>query len=171
LIVFEFTDVAVAHAIQLAVAPVFLLSAIGAMLAVMTSRLGRIIDRARDLEARFRCLSGILFNITNRSQNAFAARQAHLLGDRSLNDDGVTRVRGNRIPVRKRILTVRLGGRRPAFHCRHVDSRFRAAVVFTGDLCRYHQPSYRPTLDAGKRALRLNFATRLNPSEFSVKLR
>ena len=46
----EFTDVAVAHAIQLAVAPVFLLSGIGAMLAVMTSRLGRIIDRARYLE-------------------------------------------------------------------------------------------------------------------------
>jgi hypothetical protein len=52
LIVFEFSDVAVAHAIQLAVAPVFLLSGIGAMLAVMTSRLGRIIDRARDLEER-----------------------------------------------------------------------------------------------------------------------
>jgi hypothetical protein len=50
LIVLEFTDVAVAHAIQLAVAPVFLLSGIGAMLAVMTSRLGRIIDRARYLE-------------------------------------------------------------------------------------------------------------------------
>jgi hypothetical protein len=48
----EFTDVAVAHAIQLAVAPVFLLSGIGAMLAVMTSRLGRIIDRARELEDR-----------------------------------------------------------------------------------------------------------------------
>jgi hypothetical protein len=52
MIVLEFTDVAVAHAIQLAVAPVFLLSGIGAMLAVMTSRLGRIIDRARDLEER-----------------------------------------------------------------------------------------------------------------------
>jgi uncharacterized protein DUF2721 len=48
--VFEFTDVIVGHAIQLAVAPVFLLSGIGAMLAVMTSRLGRIIDRARYLE-------------------------------------------------------------------------------------------------------------------------
>ena len=48
----EFTDVTVAHAVQLAVAPVFLLSGIGAMLAVMTSRLGRIIDRARDLEER-----------------------------------------------------------------------------------------------------------------------
>lgn len=42
----------VAHVIQLAVAPVFLLSAIGAMLAVMTSRLGRVIDRARMLEDR-----------------------------------------------------------------------------------------------------------------------
>lgn len=43
---------AVAHVIQLAVAPVFLLSGIGAMLAVMTSRLSRVIDRARLLEDR-----------------------------------------------------------------------------------------------------------------------
>jgi hypothetical protein len=41
---------AVAHVIQLAVAPVFLLSAIGAMLSVMTNRLSRIVDRARSLE-------------------------------------------------------------------------------------------------------------------------
>jgi Protein of unknown function (DUF2721) len=41
----------VAHVIQLAVAPVFLLSGIGAMLAVMTNRLARVIDRARVLEA------------------------------------------------------------------------------------------------------------------------
>jgi len=52
LFVFEFSDVAVAHAIQLAVAPVFLLSGIGAILAVMTNRVGRIIDRARVLENR-----------------------------------------------------------------------------------------------------------------------
>jgi hypothetical protein len=43
---------AVAHVIQLSVAPVFLLSGIGAMLAVMTHRLARVIDRARTLEAR-----------------------------------------------------------------------------------------------------------------------
>jgi hypothetical protein len=43
---------AIAHVIQLSVAPVFLLSGIGAILAVMTSRLGRIIDRARVLEDR-----------------------------------------------------------------------------------------------------------------------
>ncbi len=42
----------VAHVIQLSVAPVFLLSGIGAILAVMTSRLGRIIDRARVLEVQ-----------------------------------------------------------------------------------------------------------------------
>ena len=41
---------AVAHVIQLSVAPVFLLSGIGAMLAVMTNRLARVIDRARVLE-------------------------------------------------------------------------------------------------------------------------
>jgi hypothetical protein len=43
---------AVAHAIQLSVAPVFLLSGIAAILAVMTSRLSRIIDRARALEGQ-----------------------------------------------------------------------------------------------------------------------
>ena len=41
---------AIAHVIQLAVAPVFLLSGVGAMLSVLTNRLGRIIDRARVLE-------------------------------------------------------------------------------------------------------------------------
>ena len=43
-------DVAIsglAHAIQLSVAPVFLLSGIGAFLGVLTNRLARIIDRAR----------------------------------------------------------------------------------------------------------------------------
>ena len=43
---------AIAHAIQLAVAPVFLLSGIGAILAVTTNRLSRVIDRARSLEGR-----------------------------------------------------------------------------------------------------------------------
>jgi hypothetical protein len=41
---------AVAHVIQLAVAPVFLLTGVGAMLGVLTQRLARIIDRARVLE-------------------------------------------------------------------------------------------------------------------------
>jgi hypothetical protein len=41
------------HAIQLAVAPVFLLSGVAGLLAVMAGRLARIIDRARDLEQRW----------------------------------------------------------------------------------------------------------------------
>src|SRR4029453_5723798 len=45
----EFSAVAVAHAIQLSVAPVFLLTGIGAILSVMTNRLGRVVDRARTL--------------------------------------------------------------------------------------------------------------------------
>ena len=41
---------AVTHAIQLAVAPVFLLTAVSGMIAATAGRLGRIIDRARFLE-------------------------------------------------------------------------------------------------------------------------
>ena len=41
----------VAHVIQLAVAPVFLLTGVGTILNVMTSRLSRIIDRFRVLES------------------------------------------------------------------------------------------------------------------------
>lgn len=43
---------AVAHTIQLAVAPVFMLAGIGSILNVLTARLGRVIDRARALEAK-----------------------------------------------------------------------------------------------------------------------
>jgi hypothetical protein len=42
----------IAHVIQMAVTPVFLLVGIGTMLGVMTSRLSRVIDRARVLEGR-----------------------------------------------------------------------------------------------------------------------
>ena len=42
----------IAHVIQLAVAPVFLLTGIGAILAVMTGRLARIVDRARALQSK-----------------------------------------------------------------------------------------------------------------------
>jgi len=43
----------VSHVIQLAIAPVFLLTGVGTNLMVLTNRLGRIIDRARLLEDRF----------------------------------------------------------------------------------------------------------------------
>ncbi len=41
----------IAHVIQLAIAPVFLLTAIGTVLAVLTGRLGRAVDRRRGLMA------------------------------------------------------------------------------------------------------------------------
>lgn len=40
------------QAIQLSIAPVFLLTGVAALLAVMANRLARIIDRARDLDRR-----------------------------------------------------------------------------------------------------------------------
>lgn len=43
---------AIAHVIQLAVAPVFLLTGVGAILAVLAARLARVIDRSRVLEER-----------------------------------------------------------------------------------------------------------------------
>jgi hypothetical protein len=41
----------VVHAIQLSLAPVFLLNGIGVLLAMLTSRLARIVDRARVMES------------------------------------------------------------------------------------------------------------------------
>lgn len=49
------TDVpisSIAHDIQLAVAPVFLLTGVAGILSVLTSRLARIIDRSRFLQAK-----------------------------------------------------------------------------------------------------------------------
>lgn len=47
------TDInTVSHGIQLAVAPVFVLTAVSAMIGTVAGRLGRIIDRARLVEAR-----------------------------------------------------------------------------------------------------------------------
>jgi len=40
----------IAHIIQLAVAPVFLLTGVGTLLAVLSGRLGRVVDRSRVVE-------------------------------------------------------------------------------------------------------------------------
>jgi hypothetical protein len=47
----------IAKTVQLSVAPVFLLTAIGTVLAVLTGRLNRIVDRARILEGRLTLVS------------------------------------------------------------------------------------------------------------------
>jgi hypothetical protein len=46
----ENLDVDIVHSIELAVAPVFLIAGIGALLTVLTNRLGRTVDRSRALE-------------------------------------------------------------------------------------------------------------------------
>jgi hypothetical protein len=46
----------IAHLIQLAIAPVFLLAGIGAILNVLAQRLARVVDRARVLEKEFETL-------------------------------------------------------------------------------------------------------------------
>lgn len=75
------TDTALAditHTIQAAVAPVFLLSALGTVLSVLTNRLGRIIDRARLLESR---LDGLEAEeqVHARSELATLSRRAKLI--------------------------------------------------------------------------------------------
>ena len=42
----------IANVIQLSIAPVFMLTAVGSFLVVLTNRLGRAVDRARELEDR-----------------------------------------------------------------------------------------------------------------------
>jgi hypothetical protein len=48
----------ISHVIQLAVAPVFLLAGVGAILNVMANRLSRVVDRARALELKLAAAEG-----------------------------------------------------------------------------------------------------------------
>jgi hypothetical protein len=50
------TSGVIAHAIQLAIAPVFLLTGISGLLGVMANRLARVIDRARTFEKNWHTL-------------------------------------------------------------------------------------------------------------------
>jgi hypothetical protein len=74
-------DVAdVAHVIQVSVAPVFLLSGIGAMLGVFVARLGRIVDRSRVLQGRLETAAttgGLLERI--RSELTILSRRSTLI--------------------------------------------------------------------------------------------
>src|SRR5664279_5598203 len=49
----------ISHVIQLAVAPVFLLTAIATLITALNNRLGRIVDRRRVLQDRLRNLSSL----------------------------------------------------------------------------------------------------------------
>jgi hypothetical protein len=50
----------ITHTIQLAIAPVFLLTALGTTLSMFGTRLARIVDRARRVEARLRDEAGAI---------------------------------------------------------------------------------------------------------------
>jgi len=68
----------IGHVIQLAVAPVFLLSGVGAMLGVLTNRLARIIDRGRQLEVGLPRASEVSAS-GMRSELAVLSRRARLI--------------------------------------------------------------------------------------------
>jgi hypothetical protein len=68
----------IAHAIQLALAPVFLLSGIGVLLGVLTNRLARIVDRARKVEESLLQAVGASSE-ESRGQLRVAARRARLI--------------------------------------------------------------------------------------------
>ena len=65
------------HAIQLAIAPVFLLTGIAGLLGVIATRLGRIIDRARSLEAMKQAMDGDARD-TARDELAILERRRHV---------------------------------------------------------------------------------------------
>ena len=68
----------ISRTIQLAVAPVFLLSGIGAMLSVMTNRLSRVIDRARAVEGKLDSASAL--DAPERIELSRLATRAKLVG-------------------------------------------------------------------------------------------
>jgi hypothetical protein len=64
----------ITHTIQLAVAPVFLLTALGTTLGVLTTRLGRIVDRARRLEDRLPGEAGPVRQATTKELRLLTTR-------------------------------------------------------------------------------------------------
>ncbi len=78
----------IAHVIQLSVAPVFLISGVGALLAVLSGRLGRTIDRARVLENAYEASEGEVKERIHRELDVLSRRakliyRAILLGTAS----------------------------------------------------------------------------------------
>ena len=74
----------IAHVIQLSVAPVFLLTSVGAILAVMSTRLSRVVDRARVLETKLPGAEGfarddLLQRLVNLNRRAHLISQAMVL--------------------------------------------------------------------------------------------
>ena len=64
----------IARVIQLSIAPVFLLTAVGAMLGVLSSRLSRAVDRARALESRCATVAGDEQSVLRRQLSVLSRR-------------------------------------------------------------------------------------------------
>ncbi len=69
----------VAHVIQLAVAPVFLLTGVGAILGVLVSRLARVVDRFRLLETHLINTAEDQRTPIRKTEMAILARRARLI--------------------------------------------------------------------------------------------
>ena len=67
----------IAHAIQLAIAPVFLLTGVAGLLGVMANRLARVIDRARSFEEKWQHLDEAE-RAAVRIESAHLERRYHL---------------------------------------------------------------------------------------------
>jgi hypothetical protein len=67
----------IAHVIQLSVAPVFLISGIGSLLSVVVTRLNRVIDRARKVEALWKELDEVT-RASARKELMVLAKRARL---------------------------------------------------------------------------------------------
>jgi hypothetical protein len=64
----------VSHVIQLAVAPVFLLTGVGAVLSVLINRLGRVVDRFRALDTERLVVSGAVLESVKREMEVLSRR-------------------------------------------------------------------------------------------------
>ncbi|MEN9503107.1 MAG: hypothetical protein RI964_2392 [Pseudomonadota bacterium] len=64
----------VAHVIQLAVAPVFLLTGIGGILSVLVNRLARVVDRFRVLDSEFHHISEAALVVVRHEMQALSQR-------------------------------------------------------------------------------------------------
>ena len=68
----------IAHVIQLAIAPVFMLTAIGTVINVLAGRLGRAVDRRRVLVAALPKLDADVANLA-QAEVAFEIHRTHLI--------------------------------------------------------------------------------------------
>ncbi len=68
-----------AHLIQLAVAPVFLLAGIAGFLNVMSSRLGRIIDRSRQVDRRLYSLVDKAKQLASEQEQAILIQRINII--------------------------------------------------------------------------------------------